>query len=705
MDDTSEKDSPYCGTYIFEAIVRGTQLVIIRSIEHYLITFGEQEIIKPELQDIVSTAKTSFAEVLPSLDLFEDYIKEPKEETAEELKQLLHRLKKACKVPIKTDNIDEILFLFRTFLVENVSDNKNKKKIDSLPHRTRKENLDNADANHLSSTTPSISEEAAKLDLQNFKPNDLQSFSKEKQRQEKHQYDPIQKNEPEKYNLAILSPYESKSLNHDSDKGLTSNATHRPLGKVKGKGKKVERKLHSKSFGIPDEEVEYEIQETPRALKKEVRMLRVENQELLAELGRVIVENTAKEREARKSELFQRIYRPLSPEAKESVVCTYGDKAATKDDKLGYPNDKETALQESSNLNENASGNGFTKPRATNENHASVQGAESLVKNDHQPGKEEMVKNDKDERNLHDRAGMSVIASKKTSGGERMDQSGSVSGASNAASTSREGNIDQTSTEQSYESLSFSVQQDYSNEKEKISLSNVPPTSVATTLYNNYKLLLLSLGQMLLSSDVAKLMSWATQNFPIVNPENATHVLFQLDESGVINATDLSQLRHFFESTVRFDLVYIIDAFLLGDYAILRQIPASKKRDARTTQNLQHGTATRNSNIFNAASTSQFPLRGSSARAESINEPPSSIIQLKQQAFPSLFSKHHTSNGAKFVARSPNENQSTTYQQQHVKSGGTGSTESNLVVGNGPGTSKLCLLLSNLNFRCLLEKL
>ena len=707
MDDTSEKDSPYCGTYIFEAIVRGTQLVIIRSIEHYLITFGEQEIIKPELQDIVSTAKTSFAEVLPSLDLFEDYIKEPKEETAEELKQLLHRLKKACKVPIKTDNIDEILFLFRTFLVENVSDNKNKKKIDSLPHRTRKENLDNADANHLSSTTPSISEEAAKLDLQNFKPNDLQSFSKEKQRQEKHQYDPIQKNEPEKYNLAILSPYESKSLNHDSDKGLTSNATHRPLGKVKGKGKKVERKLHSKSFGIPDEEVEYEIQETPRALKKEVRMLRVENQELLAELGRVIVENTAKEREARKSELFQRIYRPLSPEAKESVVCTYGDKAATKDDKLGCPNDKETALQESSNLNENASGNGFTKPQATNESRASfvskdasseeaVQGAESLVKNDHEPEKEEMVKNDKDERNLHDRAGMSVIASKKTSGGEGMDQSGSVSGTSNAASTSAGGNIDHTSTEQSYESLSFSVQQDYSNEKEKISLSNVPPTSVATTLYNNYKLLLLSLGQMLLSSDVAKLMSWATQNFPIVNSQNATHVLFQLDENGVINATDLNQLRHFFESIVRFDLVHIIDSFLLGDYAILRQIPASKKRDARTTQNPQLGTTTRYSNLLNAASTSQFPLRGSSARAENINEPPSSILQLKQQAFPSLFSTQHTSNGAKFLARSPNENQSTAYQQQKVKFGAAGNTESNVVVGNSPGTSKLFLLLSNL---------
>ena len=239
-------------------------------------------------------------------------------------------------------------------------------------------------------------------------------------------------------------------------------------------------------------------------------------------------------------------------------------------------------------------------------------------------------------------------------------------------------------------------QETQSTEKEKISLSNVPPTSEATTMYNNYKLLLLSAGRILLSSDVAKLMSWATQNFPVVNPENATHVLFQLDEIGVINATDLSQLRHFFESIVRFDLVHIIDEFLIGNYAPLRQIPASKKRDARTTQNPQHGTITRNSNIFNAASTSQFSRRGSSARAENINEPPSSILQQKQQAFPSLFSKHHTSNGATFLARSPNENRSTTHQQQHIKSGTAGSTESNLVVGNGPGTSKLFLLLSNL---------
>ena len=322
------------------------------------------------------------------------------------------------------------------------------------------------------------------------------------------------------------------------------------------------------------------------ATEDEIRLSKAENNELSAELGQITVEKTARESEQNNNT-------------------------------LSFQNDNNNTLQgnHENTTTSQGYGNGFPKPRARNADPASLvsqdassgqalQGAESLLKeNDHQQGKEGMVKNDKDERNLHggdeNRAGISVIASKRTSGGEGVDHSGSVSGTSNVASTSREGNVDQTSTEQSYESLSFSVQQDYSNEKEKISLSNVPPTSVATTLYNNYKLLLLSLGQLLLSSDVEKLMSWATQNFPVVNPENATHVLFQLDESGVINATDLSQLRHFFESTVRFDLVYIIDAFLVGDYAILRRIPASKKRDARTTQNSQHGTTTRYSNFFN----------------------------------------------------------------------------------------------------------
>ena len=451
------------------------------------------------------------------------------------------------------------------------------------------------------------------------------------------------------------------------------------------------------------------------ALKNEVHSLKVENQELLAELGQVMVEKAAKEREERKSEFFQQIYRPSLTKAKQSVVSTSNDEATTEDDTLGYPDDNDTTLRESFYANENASSSNrfatdFSKAEAINENadltslvstavssKKAVQGVASLVKEtDHRPEKEQHVKNDKaistdnnENKNPTTQNLPSVTSKKTASSGEAVDQSGNVTGASNASSISRGENIEQSSTLQSYDSLSFSVQQDYSNEKEKISPSNVPPTSEATTLYNNYKLLLLSLGQMLLSSDVTKLMTWATQNFPIVNPQNAIHVLFQLDENEVINASDLSQLRHFFESIVRFDLVYVIDAFLLGDYGILRQITSSKKRDVNTQQTSQTGTTTRYQNLFNAASNSQFSLRNSSLRGENSNEPQSSVLQQKQQAFPPLVLNQPAPNDAKFVPRSPNENHSTAYGLQSLKSGAMGFTASQQVVADGHVTSKL----------------
>ena len=705
--------------------------------------------LKSELHDFVSKAKESFKETVNSLDLFEDFLNEPSEATGKPLKQLFDRGKNTCKEPLTTDNIDEVLEFFRTFLVKNstqVSENENKKSPNFNSGPTTNEKLNNPDTNLLLSTPPSISAEDAKFDLQYFEPNEKspRSTSEEKGQREIHQYDPTQNNDHEESDDLMTPSYEPKDVKHDTCEALTSKSTQltrekaldRPLSRIEGKGKKVKRKVHNQNFQITDEKVhsvkswKTETRESPtssRALEDEVHSLKVKNQELLAELGQIMVEKTAKEREARKSELFQRIYRPSSPQTNRFVVSTCNDKSITRDEKLGCPNDNDNPLRQSSYVDKKifsseASGS-FLKPRVTNENanptsfvskftsnKQAAQAAELLVKeNDHRPGKEETVKNDEDERNLHDQdlnsAGTSthnnenknpttenlpsIASKKKTSGGERIDQSGNVTGTSNEASASREGNIEQSLTRQIYESLSFSVQQDYSNEKEKISLSNVPPTSVATTLYNNYKLLLLSLGQMLLSSEVTKLMTWATQNFPIVNPQNATHVLFQLDENEVINASDLSQLRHFFESIVRFDLVYVIDAFLLGDYGILRQITASKKRDVNTPQTSQTGTTTRYQNLFNAASNSQFSLRDSSLRGENSNEPQSSVLQQKQQAFPSLVLNNPTPNDAKFVPRSPNENYSSAYGLKSLKSGETGFTASQQVVVDGHVTSKL----------------
>ena len=522
---------------------------------------------------------------------------------------------------------------------------------------------------------------------------------------------------------------QSQVTNKNADVSKATSSKQNVQGTLDNeKSKKVKSKMSAKNFNIPDEDIDTAqlrdieiLNTTVNALKNKVHSLKVENQELLAELGQVLFEKAAKEREEReerKSELFQQIYRPSLTKAKQSVVSTSNDKAATEYDTLGYPNDNDSALRESSYANENASTSNrcetcFSKAKATNENvdptspfstavssKQAVQGAEFLVKeDDDQSGKKEIVTNDKDEGELHDgdQNGAGIFTDNnenenqttQTSSGEGINQSGSISRPSNAARTSKDGTIEQSSTQQSYESLSFSVQQDYSNKQEKISLSNVPPTSVATTLYNNYKLLLLCLGQMLLSNDVTKLMTWATQNFPIVNPQNATHVLFQLDENEVINASDLSQLRHFFESIVRFDLVYVIDAFLLGDYGILRQITTSKKRDVSTTQTPQNGTTSRYQNLFNAASNSQFSLRDSSLRAENSNEPQSSVLQQKQQAFPTLYLNNPTPNDAKFVPRSPNENQSSAYGLQSLKSGATGFTASQQVVVDGHVASKL----------------
>ena len=448
-----------------------------------------------------------------------------------------------------------------------------------------------------------------------------------------------------------------------------------------------------------------------KAMEDEIHLLKAEKKEILADLGQVIVEKTAKENERKKFELFHQIYRSSGPTSSGNPI--------TKPEMFGHRNNN-NSLQYSSHVNQNAStsnvsANSFSKPKATNENGRFLDGSSlsnclngsTKLPATNTPSHlstnaydEQSVTNQSTSNNSANKVqannefveGVPLVSINVSSeqpildGGEEINQCENI-GSSNDASTCRD---EESSTKQSYKSLSLSVQQDYSsNEREHISLSDVPPTSVATTLYKNYKLLLLSLGQMLLSNDVTKLMTWATQNFPIVNPQNATHVLFQLDENEVINASDLSQLRHFFESIVRFDLVYVIDAFLLGDYGILRQITASKKRDVNTQQTSQTGTTTRYQNLFNAASNSQSSLRDSSLRGENSNEPQSSVLQQKQQAFPTLVLNNPTPNDAKFVPRSPNENHSTAYGLQSLKSGAMGFNASQQVAVNGHVTSKL----------------
>ena len=608
--------------------------------------------LKYKVQNAKAGVKALFEKTVSALDLFGNYIEAPSEETSEKLKQLCvdDSEKSTVDELLTTHEMDEAFDFLRSFLIDETkkSQDSNHESFSSDKHSVLQ----------LSFSANSASRKASekKLELKFEKRCELNS--NEKQQRGKEQFATTH-NQHDKFQKDFMhsSRPRRKSLNtdHGSFNSVPTTIENCYKGDIFYTASNISeeaKRLNLEDLGMND----YETEETPttqRALKKEVYLLKVKNQELMAELGQVMVEKTAKEREVRKFEFFQQIYHPSLTEVKQSVVSTSNDTAATEYDTLGYPNDNDSALRlKSSYANENAStSNRFETSfsKATNENvdptslvptavssKQVVQGAESLVKeDDDQPGKKEIVTQDRDEGELHDgdQNGVGILTDNnenenpetQTSSEEGIDQSGNVTGTSNEASTSREGNIEQSSTLQSYESLSFLVRQDYSTERENISLSNVPPTSVATTLYNNYKLLLLSLGQMLLSSDVTKLMTWATQNFPIVNPQNATHVLFQLDENEVINPSDLSQLRHFFESIARFDLVHVIDAFLLGDYGILRQITTSNKRDV-SAQTPQNGATTRHQNLFSAASTSQFSLRGSSLRAENSNEPQSSVL-------------------------------------------------------------------------------
>ena len=105
-----------------------------------------------------------------------------------------------------------------------------------------------------------------------------------------------------------------------------------------------------------------------------------------------------------------------------------------------------------------------------------------------------------------------------------------------------------------------------------LGLINEPSSSVNAHVYNIYRLLLLTFSDRLLYSDIIKLKEWANDKFTVDSNLSAAKVILQLDQKGAINASDLGQLRLFFESITRFDLVYLIDEFYNGDYNKLRKL-------------------------------------------------------------------------------------------------------------------------------------
>ena len=435
-------------------------------------------------------------------------------------------------------------------------------------------------------------------------------------------------------------------------------------------------------------------------LQKQLKLWQIKYEVILLEFGEISVEKSAEERKRKEYALFQQIYR-------------------------GHFQNRHGNGHGRRSSCEIGCLNGFLKSQIENENcdcvkvntavtgEKPVRGAEALMtEGNHQSSIKEMFARNKDERRKEEQhnSGVStyqnnsdatnpemrgrscITAEERSSGGEGNNGSRNVNGTIVMTSASEEGN------------LSFSVQQDYSNEGEFISLGVVPPASVATILYTNYKLLLVSQSQVLLSCDVLKLKDWAAQNFSIENAQNATEVFLQLDKKGVINASDLSPLRNFFESIIRYDLVYIIDEFLLGDYTLLHKISVMKKRDStKALQNPQR--ASRYTSLLS-------PLRQTPRRGPSRNEAFSGSLQVNTEQNQAGSRKPENSNGAqnssthqrnqplfpntsalsntnspKLPSVIPNRESHSSTQQQTLKSFASGFTQRSVFVDDGPVAS------------------
>ena len=393
-----------------------------------------------------------------------------------------------------------------------------------------------------------------------------------------------------------------------------------------------------------------------RCLKKQNELLQMKHEEILVELGEVTVKSTAKENEEKKSKLFEQIFGPQRTAGKGSAVSV----RQTTDDKKSFHVNGSQKRQNPSNLSIVSEGDACEQP---------LLGATSLMQQ--QNNEPEIVKNDKARSvsgaakyNTERASVKSPIGHQTTT--DRMDSlTTNVRkdiNSSEIIDLTECGNDQATNgltppSSQECEHLSLSVQQDNS-EVEYISLSKKPPPSVATTVYNNYKLLLMFIAQTLLLSDVSKLRDWAHQNFSITNPENATDILFQLDQKGFINASDLRQIRDFFESITRIDLVYIIDAFLLGDYSLLRQNPEAKRRGENRSQNPRRDGPTKQPNISNSGNNSRDSLVG-----ETFGNQRSSngFQQSQRQSFSNFASAH---NPTHFAYNSTNKNNLMALEQR-----------------------------------------
>ena len=121
-------------------------------------------------------------------------------------------------------------------------------------------------------------------------------------------------------------------------------------------------------------------------------------------------------------------------------------------------------------------------------------------------------------------------------------------------------------------------------------LTDIRHTAVDGNICNNYKLLFLRIAGDLLSDDVRKLKQWVETEFQIDTSRDVNAILLELDRKKIISITDLSRLRRFFETNPRYDLVCLIDSYLLGDYGQLKKTSRGRGSSNRGV-NSQNGLA------------------------------------------------------------------------------------------------------------------
>ena len=111
-----------------------------------------------------------------------------------------------------------------------------------------------------------------------------------------------------------------------------------------------------------------------------------------------------------------------------------------------------------------------------------------------------------------------------------------------------------------------------SGETNNISLAHAPSTIVEGQLYLQYRFLLHLIKLLTnVSTDTLNELICLANDLGIhgINTHNSHIVWEVLDEAGFIDASNLILPREFFERNGRFDVVHIIDQFLLGDYMFL----------------------------------------------------------------------------------------------------------------------------------------